>query len=89
MWLLVGFLERERERERMHMSTSRREGQRERILSRLHTQLGAQHGAQSHDPEDHDLSQNEEPDAHPTGRITQLNDSGTPPILCSFNRPPQ
>ena len=36
------------------------EGEEERILSRLHTQHSTWHGAQSHNPQDHDLSPNQE-----------------------------
>ena len=41
------------ERERVGRGTEgqrERERERERISGRLHTQCGAQHGAQSHDP---------------------------------------
>ena len=52
------FLEREREREggreeqrtREKEKERERERERERTSSRLHTQLGAQNGARSHDP---------------------------------------
>ena len=40
-------------------------GQRERIPSRLHAQCRARGGAQSHNPGDHDLSQNQKLDTQP------------------------
>ena len=53
---LMHFFERDRERESERASTSTRVGwkgteERERILSRLHAQCRAQHGAWSHDRE--------------------------------------
>ena len=43
------YFEREKERERAYWAE--REGERERIPSRLHAQRRAQHAAQSHDCE--------------------------------------
>ena len=54
------------EREYVHLWAWVGKGQKERkrILSRLYTQHGAYHGAQSHELWDHDLSWNQESDAY-------------------------
>ena len=53
------------EREHEQGRGKEREGEREDPKQALHRKGGAQHRAQTHEPRDHDLSQNQESDTQP------------------------
>ena len=57
------YFERERERESARVGEGQRERERENPKQALHCQHRARHGAQTHEPGDHDLSRNQESDS--------------------------